>query len=334
MSIDAIVFRGSKEGIVQATTRYERPAGNQVLVKITHSGICGTDEHFKHTDMVLGHEGVGRVEELGERVIGLKVGDVVGWGYTHKTCGTCEQCLLGQDQYCPNRERFGRANLHQGSFGSHAIWDASFLFKVPDGLAAEDAAPLMCGGATVYNVIESYNIRPTDRVGVVGIGGLGHLAIQFLAKMGTSVIVFSSTDSKREEAIRLGATEFYATKGVKKFNIGLLDHLLVTTSFQPEWKPFFGVMKPTGTIYPLTVESGNITLPFIPIVTQGLTIQGSSVASRSVHRKMLDFATRHKIKPIIERFPLTKSGVEEGMARLREGKVRYRAVLVAQRSSL
>jgi D-arabinose 1-dehydrogenase-like Zn-dependent alcohol dehydrogenase len=94
----------------------------------------------------------------------------------------------------------------------------------------------MCGGATVYNVIESYNIRPTDRVGVVGIGGLGHLAIQFLAKMGASVVVFSSTDSKREEAIRLGATEFHATKGVEKFEMALLDHLVITTSSQPNWK--------------------------------------------------------------------------------------------------
>jgi D-arabinose 1-dehydrogenase-like Zn-dependent alcohol dehydrogenase len=95
----------------------------------------------------------------------------------------------------------------------------------------------MCGGVTVFEVIESYNIRPTERVGVVGIGGLGHLAIQFLAKMGANIVVFSSTDSKREEAFRVGATEFYATKGVTKFDMAKLDHLLVTTSFLPDWKP-------------------------------------------------------------------------------------------------
>ncbi|KAJ7693364.1 chaperonin 10-like protein [Mycena rosella] len=330
MGIDSTVFKGSaSRGIVQTITRHEAPIGNQVLVRITHSGICGTDEHFKHSDMVLGHEGVGTVMQLGKAVTGLKVGDVVGWGYTHKTCGTCEQCLLGQDQYCPKREQYGIHNLHQGSFGSHAVWDASFLFKIPEELAPEDAAPLMCGGATVYSVIDS-NVRPSDRVGVVGIGGLGHLAIQFLAKMGASVAVFSSTDSKREEALRLGATEFYATQGVKKFDMGKLDHLLVTTSFLPDWKPFLRVMKPTGTIYPLTVSSGNLTIPLMPIVGLGLMIQGSSIASRAVQCKMLDFAARHKIKPIIERFPLTKSGVEEGMGRLRDGKMRYRGVLVAQ----
>ncbi|KAJ7680691.1 putative NADP-dependent alcohol dehydrogenase C 2 [Mycena polygramma] len=335
MAVQFTVFKGSASGsIVESTTRLDEPTGNQVLIKITHSGICGTDEHYKHADMVLGHEGVGKVEKIGDAVSQFKVGDIVGWGYTHKTCGRCEQCELGKDQYCPNRESYGASNFHQGSFGSHAIWDASFVFKVPEGVSSEDAAPLMCGGATVYNVIESYNIRPTDRVGVVGIGGLGHLAIQFLAKMGASVIVFSSTDSKRQEAMRLGAVEFYATKGVKKFDMAKLDHLIVTTSSLPDWKLFLNVMKPTGTIYPLTGDSGELRLHFLPIIRKGLNIQGSLVASRSVHRKMLDFAARHKIRPIIERFPMTRSGVEEGMKKLREGKMRYRGVLVAQRAAL
>ncbi|KAJ7105413.1 chaperonin 10-like protein [Mycena crocata] len=330
MSVESTVFKGSAtEGIIQSTTRLDAPKGNQVLVKITHSGICGTDEHYKHADMVLGHEGVGTVEKIGESVTELRVGDIVGWGYTHKTCETCDQCLLGQDQYCPNRELYGYHNLHQGSFGSHAIWDASFLFKIPAGLAPEDAAPLMCGGATIFEVIESYNIRSTDRVGIVGIGGLGHLAIQFLAKMGASVVVFSSTDSKREEALALGATEFYATQGVTKFEVEPLSHLLVTSSSLPDWKPFLSVMKPKGTIYPLTVSFDNLVIPNAPVLLGGLTIQGTAVAARSAHRKMLTFAARHQIKPIIERFPMTKSGVEDGMTRLREGKMRYRGVLVA-----
>ncbi|KAJ6489508.1 putative NADP-dependent alcohol dehydrogenase C 2 [Mycena vitilis] len=330
MSVEFTVFKGSaNEGIIETKTHHDKPAGNQVLVKITHSGICGTDEHYKHADMVLGHEGVGTVEQIGNSVSGFEVGDIVGWGYIHKTCGKCKQCLLGQDQYCPTREFYGAANLHQGSFGSHAIWDASFLFKVPDGMAPEHAAPLMCGGATVFEVIESYNIRPTDRIGVVGVGGLGHLAIQFLAKMGAIVIVFSSTDSKREEALRLGASEFYATKDVTEFKMDPLDHLIVTTSVLPDWKPFLSVMKPKGTIYPITISMDNFVIPILPIVATGLNIQGTAVAARSVHKKMLDFAARNHIQPIIERFPLTKTGVEEGMARLRDGNMRYRGVLVA-----
>ncbi|KAJ7063937.1 putative NADP-dependent alcohol dehydrogenase C 2 [Mycena amicta] len=331
MSIDFTVFKGTPEGIVQATTRSPAPTGNQVLVKITHSGICGTDEHYKEANIVLGHEGVGTVQQIGEGVTEFKVGDVVGWGYTHKTCGTCDQCLLGHDQYCENREFYGAHNLNQGSFGSHAIWDASFLFHIPDGLAPEFAAPLMCSGATCWNIIETYNIRPTDRVGVVGVGGLGHLAVQFLAKMGASVIVFSSTEAKREQAHQLGATEFYATKGVTELKIGKpLDHLLVTTNVLPDWKLFLDIMKPTGTIYPVTIsETGTFDIPSLPVVAKGLKIQGSAVAARSVHKRMLDFAARHGIHPVIERFPMTKSGVEEGMAKLRDGKMRYRGVLVA-----
>ncbi|KAJ7440196.1 putative NADP-dependent alcohol dehydrogenase C 2 [Mycena latifolia] len=272
--------------------------------------------------MVLGHEGVGTVQQIGESVRGFTVGDIVGWGYTHKTCGTCEQCLLGRDQYCPDRELYGVHNLHQGSFGSHAIWDASFLFKIPEGLAPEYAAPLMCGGATIFEVIESYNIRSTHRVGVVGIGGLGHLAIQFLAKRG-------NTESKREEALRLGATEFYATQGVEKFEMGKPDHLLVTTSLMPDWNPYLSAMKPRSTIYPLTVSFSPLVIPSLPVLVAGITIQSSAVAARSAHKKMLEFAARHHIEPVIERFPMTLGGVKEGMARLREGKMRYRAVLVA-----
>jgi D-arabinose 1-dehydrogenase-like Zn-dependent alcohol dehydrogenase len=105
MSVEFTVFKGSPNGvIVESRTRHDAPTGNQVLVRITHSGICGTDEHYKHADMVLGHEGVGMVEQIGESVSQFKVGDIVGWGFTHKTCGKCEQCELGKDQYCPNRE--------------------------------------------------------------------------------------------------------------------------------------------------------------------------------------------------------------------------------------
>ncbi|KAJ7451754.1 chaperonin 10-like protein [Mycena galericulata] len=330
MGIDFTVFKGSPHGIVEAITHSEPPKGNQVLVKITHSGICGTDEHYKETDMVLGHEGVGTVAQVGEDVKGFRIGETVGWGYTHKVCGTCDQCLLGQDQYCQNRELYGYHNFHQGSFGSHAIWDASFLFHVPEGLAPEFAAPLMCGGATVFNVIETYNIRPTDRVGIVGVGGLGHLAVQFLAKMGATVVVFSSTDSKREEALRLGASEFYAIKGVKELKIGKpLDHLIVTTNFLPDWNLFLDILKPTGTVYPMTVSFGNLDVPSFPLVLKGLRVQGSAVAARSVHKRMLEFAGKHEVHPLIERFPMTKEGVEEGMAKLREGKMRYRGVLVA-----
>ncbi|CAK5270547.1 unnamed protein product [Mycena citricolor] len=330
MSVEFTVFKGSKaDGIVQATSSRPVPTGIQVLVRITHSGICGTDEHYKHADMALGHEGVGVVEQVGSDVSSLRVGDIVGWGYIHKTCGKCEHCLQGQDQYCTAHEMYGTHSFDQGSFGTYAVWEEPFLFQIPANLAPEHAAPLMCGGATVFEVLDSYGIRPTQRVGVVGIGGLGHLAVMFAAKMGAEVVVFSSSESKREEAARLGASEFHSTKDVSKFeNVRPLDHLIVTTSYIPSWAPYIAVMKPKGTIYPLTVSQDNLSIPSLPLILGGINIQGSTVAGRSVHRRMLDFAARNHIEPIIEKFSMTKEGVEEGMSRLRDGKIRYRAVLV------
>ncbi|KAF7299102.1 hypothetical protein MIND_00858500 [Mycena indigotica] len=180
-------------------------------------------------------------------------------------------------------EEYRTHDFHQGSFGTHAVWDQDFLFKVPPGLAPEAAAPLMCGGATVFGVIEAYNIRPTDRVGIIGIGGLGHLAIQFLAKMGAEVVVFSSTDSKKEEAMRLGATEFVATKGKEKFEgVKPVDHLIITASFQMDWKPYIAVLKPQATVYPITITFDDLTIPILPIVLCGINIQGNDHLSLAI----------------------------------------------------
>ena len=228
------VFKGSESGkIVKSQTTKPDLTDDQVLIKITASGVCGTDEHYKGADIVLGHEGAGVVEQTGPNVKFLKKGDRVGWGYEHSSCGHCEYCLTGKEQYCPEREMYGEANLDQGSFGSHAVWKEAWLYQLPDGLTDAEAAPLMCGGATVFNALNSYDIKSTDRVGVMGVGGLGHMAIQFAAKKGCDVIVFSGSDNKKEEAHKLGAREFVAMKGKKELDIGRkVDVLLVTTSAQ------------------------------------------------------------------------------------------------------
>jgi D-arabinose 1-dehydrogenase-like Zn-dependent alcohol dehydrogenase len=248
----------------------------------------------------------------------------------HSTCNSCKQCLTGHETLCADRAMYGSADLDQGSFASHGIWKADYIFKIPDAIPREYAAPLMCGGATVFNALHAFGTEPTDRVGVIGIGGLGHLAIQFAAKMGCEVVVFSSTDNKKEEAMKLGATEFVATKGVKELKTRPINRLLVTASFQPDWSQYLPILAPRAAIYPLSVDDGDLKIPYMPIITSELTIQGSLVASRHIHRDMLEFAARHKILPIIEKFPLTADGITEAMEKLASGKMRYRAVLVAQ----
>src|ERR1700737_1428647 len=143
----------------------------------------------------------------------------------------------GMDMYCENGKQFGKNDFDVGSFSTHAVWDADALHIIPEGLKSEYAAPLRCGGATAWAPLSLYNVRPSDRVGVIGIGGLGHLAIQFASKMGCEVVAFSGTESKREEALKLGAKEFYSTQGVTEFKgIKKLNHLLITTSAQPDYK--------------------------------------------------------------------------------------------------
>jgi len=261
----------------------------------------------------------------------MRKGDSVGWGYVHNSCNHCKQCLTGHETLCPERAMYGAADLDQRSFASHAVWKADYIFKIPSAIPREFAAPLMCGGATVFNALQSFGAKSTDRVGIIGVGGLGHLAIQFASKMGCQVVVFSSTDSKKEEAIRLGADEFIATKGVKELAASKpINHLLVTTSFQPDWKQFLPVMAPGGTVYPLTVSEGDLTIPYMPFLAGELRVQGGLVAAREVHREMLEFAAHHKIRPIIEQFPMSAEGITEAMKKLEDGKMRYRGVVVVQ----
>ncbi|KAF2232298.1 GroES-like protein [Viridothelium virens] len=332
MTIEFTVFKGSEDGTIkQSKTSKPDLKDNDVLVHVTASGLCGTDEHYRNTDMVLGHEGVGRVKAVGPTVQDLKVGDRVGWGYEHSSCGRCQQCLRGSETYCPSRAMYGEADFDQGSFASAAVWKEDFLFKIPDSLSDEAAAPLMCGGATVFNALRVHDTQPTDRVGIIGMGGLGHLAIQFAAKMGCDVVVFSGTDSKREEALQLGAKEFYATKGVKELKIRQpLDQLLVTTSAQPDWNQYLPVLAPGACIVPLSISAGDLSIPYMPILLNGLRIQGSIVAPRYTHRQMIAFAALHGIHPIIEKFPMTADGITKAMHELDEGHVRYRAVLLPQ----
>jgi len=323
-------FRGSENGKIQEGSFQKDLDLSDVLIEITHSGLCGTDVHYKNADIALGHEGVGIVKEVGSHVRLFKPGDRVGWGYINHSCGHCKYCLTGMETFCAEREIYGEHNFHQGSMGSHVIWEENFIFHIPEAISSEHAAPLMCGGATVFNALKMYNARPTDRIGIIGVGGLGHLAIQYAAKMGCEAVVFSGTTSKKEEAEKLGATEFVATKGASKLELEKkIDHLLVTSASPPDWDLYIPVLAPQATIYPLTVDSGNISFPYMPLIQSGFKIQGSMVAARQIHREMLEFSALHGIKPITQSFPLSSDGIEQAFKTLEGGKMRYRAVLAA-----
>ncbi|CAM1505933.1 Fc.00g115700.m01.CDS01 [Cosmosporella sp. VM-42] len=324
------VFKGSKDGrpVKSTTTKPDELVRDQVLVRVTASGLCGTDLHYKTQDMVLGHEGAGVVEDVGPDVKFLTKGQRVGWGYETDSCEHCQECLHGEETFCPQRAIYGSANTDQGSFASHAIWREAFLHAIPDELSDVEAAPLQCGGATVFTAL--YDAKPNETIGIMGVGGLGHLAIQFAAKMGCRVVVLSGSKSKKDQAMSLGAHTFIDVKEDARNtkNSWPLTRLLVTASAQPDWESILPMMAPRSRIYPLSVSSGNLTIPYMPLILQGIRVQGSLVATRSLHREMLEFAAFHGIKPVIETFPMTEEGIAEAMDKLAAGKVHYRAVLV------
>lgn len=281
--------------------------------------------------MVLGHEGVGVVEEVGPAVKFLKKGDRVGWGYATDSCGLCMQCLQGTEVFCPDRILYGSGNTDQGSFAYNAVLREAFLFKIPDNIKDEHAAPLQCGGATVFTALS--DVKPNETVGIMGVGGLGHLAIQFASKMGARVIVLSGSDRKKDEATKLGAHHFIATKGKDQLDLEgspKMSRLLVTTAALPNWDAIIPIMAPGSRIYPLTVSGDKISISAMGLIQNGISVVGSLVATRSVQLKMLEFASFHNIAPVVEKFPMTEEGIKDAIEKLEKGNVHFRAVLVAQ----
>jgi len=185
-----------------------------------------------------------------------------------------------------------------------------------------------CGGATVFTALQG--VQSSDVVGIMGVGGLGHLAIQFAAKVGCRVVVLSRSDRKKQEALDLGAHEFIATANLGKDT--QLEHpitrLLVTTSAQPDWEQILPLLSTRSTIFPLSVSDDKLSMPYMPLLVKGITVQGSLVATRAAHRQMLDFAGLHGIKPIVEKFPMSEEGLKTAMDKLEKGDIYYRAVLL------
>ncbi|KAF7715777.1 Zinc-type alcohol dehydrogenase [Penicillium ucsense] len=331
MSVTFDVFRGSKEGKIVADKTTRTLGHNEVFIETTHSGLCGTDEHFLHSGQVLGHEGVGVVRQVGRDVTNVKVGARVGFGYTHYVCGTCEKCLSGWDQYCENKKEYGSHDHDLGSFGHGVVWDAGCVVPIPDNYDSADAAPLMCAGATVWTCLTEYGVRPTDRVAVMGIGGLGHLAIKLAAAMGCHVVVLSSSEAKRQEAIEFGASEYHVFKaGQEMKDFKPVNHLLLCGSASVDYQSLIPLMDIHGSIYPLTVDMAPSPVPLLYMNIKGVRIQGSLVASRRSLRSLMNFCAEKKITPTTMTFPLDVQGVEKAMQTLRDGKMRYRGVLVRQ----
>jgi uncharacterized zinc-type alcohol dehydrogenase-like protein len=305
---------------------------HDVRVSVTHCGVCHTDLHaidnyYGVVDFpfVPGHEIVGHVSELGPAVSGLKEGDRVGIGWLGRSCGKCEWCLKGEEQLCVDIVPSGTW-VPYGGFSTSVLADHRFVYPLPPAMPPQVAAVLMCAGVTVYSPLQAHTAGPALKIGVVGVGGLGHLAIQFAHALGCEVTAISSSPKKREEALAFGADRFMDSNdlaGLRQIDYAF-DVLMCTASGGVRWEALLMTLKKRGTLVLLGFP--NVSLNSTDLVVHELSITGSFLGSRATMREMLAFAHDHGIAPEIELMPMAQ--VNEAIQRVRENKARYRIVLV------
>ncbi|BCX47802.1 alcohol dehydrogenase [Haloferula helveola] len=304
----------------------------EVELRVESCGICHSDLSMIDNDwgqsvfpLVAGHEVVGIVESAGEHVKGVKVGDRVGLGWFAGSCMSCRHCLAGNHNLCTNAEQtiVGR----HGGFADRVRCHWSWAIPIPGSLDALKAGPLFCGGITVFGPIAHFGVKPTDRVGVVGIGGLGHLALQFLDKWGCHVTAFTSSDSKAEEAKRLGADSVVNSRDSKAMEgiAGSFDFILVTANVPLDWDAYLAALAPDGRLHFVGAVLEPIPVPAFALIGQRKSISGSPLGGPATVLDMLDFCGRHDIAPQTEVYPMDQ--IHDALDHLRAGKARYRVVL-------
>jgi alcohol/geraniol dehydrogenase (NADP+) len=305
---------------------------DEVEIDIQYCGICHSDLsmienqwQFTTYPLVPGHEVAGKISSVGANVKHLKQGDRVGLGWFSKSCMVCDSCMTGDHNLCSSNEQtiVGR----HGGFADKIRCHWSWATPLPDILDEKSAGPLFCGGITVFNPIVQFDIKATDRVGVVGIGGLGHMALQFLNKWGCHVTAFTSSEGKAEEARKFGAHAIINSRDDKVLEAatGSLDFLLITVNVTLNWELYLNTLKPKGRLHFVGAVLEPLTIPVFGLLIGQRSVSASPMGSPATTRQMLQFCAQHSIEPQIEVFPMSK--VNDALEHLKAGKARYRIVL-------
>ena len=303
-----------------------------VEVNVTHCGICHSDVHLVDNDwgisqypQVPGHEIVGTVSTMGASVKHLKAEQRVGIGWQSSSCMTCEWCISGKEKLCS--QMMGTCLGRHGGFAKAVVVDSRFAFALPEELESENVAPLLCGGITVFAPLIHFDIRPTMKVGVIGIGGLGHLALQFYKAWGCEVTAFTATSGKEKEAKEFGAHQVLNSKDpeVLKDNAATLDFIISTAPGDLDWGAYLDVLRPEGKLCVVGVPQSPMAIPAFPLIAGQKTVCGSPIGGRSDIDTMLTFAARHSIKAQTESYAMSE--VNPAMDRVRNNQARYRIVL-------
>lgn len=329
----AWVAKAAKQPMVLETVDLGPLGAEEVEVAVEHCGLCHSDLSVFNNDWgiskfpaILGHEVTGRVTAVGPNTKGVKVGQRVGVGWFSGSDMNCRQCMSGNHHLCPQAQ----ATIigHRGGFASHVRAHWAWTIPLPEKLNFADAGPLLCGGITVFNPLAMY-AKPADRVGVIGIGGLGHMAVKFAAAYGCDVTAFTSSENKFNEAKDFGAHHVVSSKdsaAIKKLT-GSFDLLISTVNATLDWDALIGVLAPNGRLHVVGAVPKPIPVAAFSLIPQQRSISGSPTGSPVAIATMLEFAARHNVEPETEHFPMSK--INEAFARLESGKARYRIVLDA-----
>lgn len=327
-------YAASEAGGKLSPFEYKLPAlgGEQVDIKVQYCGICHSDLSMLNNEwgmtqypFVPGHEIIGEVVEFGSQVKGLKTGDLVGLGWASSSCMHCQQCMDGSHHLCGSLE--GTIVGRHGGFADRVRCHWSWAILLPKGIDAQKAGPLLCGGITVFNPIILAGVKPTDKVGVIGIGGLGHMALKFLNKWGCEVIAFSSNPDKKEQILAMGATKVINSRDPEELAsiAGSLNFILNTTNVKLDWNSYLTTLAPKGKLHTVGAVLDPLEIPAFSLIMGEKSVGGSPIGSPALTKTMLDFCVRHSIYPMVEEFPIQQ--VNQAMSHLEAGKARYRIVL-------
>jgi alcohol/geraniol dehydrogenase (NADP+) len=305
-----------------------------VEVTVSHCGICHSDLSMLDNEwgmsaypFVPGHEIIGTVSALGSEAKGLKLGQRVGIGWFAKSCLYCHQCLSGNHHLCPNGQ--GTIVGRHGGFADKVRAQWPWVRPIPEGLDYAKTGPMLCGGITVFNPLRIHQVPSISHVGIIGIGGLGHMALQFANKWGCEVHAFTTSDNKEAEARQLGATFVHNTKNPDALKDlgGKLDLIISTINVPLDVPALLGTLAPKGILHVVGAVLKPLEVPAFGLLAGEKSVAGSPTGSPTAIDEMLGFSARHKIAPVTEMYPMSK--VNEALDHLRAGKARYRIVLIA-----
>lgn len=309
------------------------PLGDEeVEIAVDYCGICHSDlsvlgNNWGNTvyPLVPGHEVSGRIVAAGGNVKKVKVGDLVGLGWYAASCMSCPDCMRGDHNFCPG----GKDTIigRHGGFAERVRAHWAWAIPIPDGVDPAKAGPLFCGGITVFNPIVQFGVKPTDRVGVIGVGGLGHLAVQFLNKWGCEVFAFTSSEDKKAELQKLGAHHVVNSRDPAQFKAlaRSLDFLLVTVNVPLDWGAYIETLAPRGRLHFVGAVLEPLNIGVFPMLVGQRSVSASPLGSPATTARMLDFCARQNVEAVTETFPMSK--VNDALAHLESGKARYRIVL-------